>query len=177
MRSIPRNIVLLFALTFVPLTVLDIATTLLGIEQGYHELNPHTDTTSVYTIAVPEVVGFLLGVLCVYLGARWTQHRLRSACMLDFSSFRVALWSGKQLIGTFLIFVPIAIALGRILPVTNNLMYLTLGWGIIGGLSVSLVEGFGWSVTQTTAAIYACLFVLAMRPITYVLYRTCRLAA
>ena len=79
MRSIPHSLVLMFVATFVPLTVLDIATTLLGIEQGYRELNPHTDTTSVYTIAVPEVVGFLLGVLCVYLGARWTQQRLRSA--------------------------------------------------------------------------------------------------
>ncbi len=133
----------LFVAWFVPTTSLDLAITWFGfnlfperIEKfGIVEGNPYTDLSSVTAFVTPEVLALVLGIVAVYLGG-WLKGRrlatlgrtpeaLRS---LGFYAFCKQYYKPGWF-ACFLILVPIVVAVGRVEPVVNNLMWLAIGWG------------------------------------------------
>ena len=133
----------LFAAWFVPTTTLDLAITWYGIKHlpermerfGIVEGNPYTDLSSVEAFVTPEVIALIAGLVIVYVGGllkgrRWdiigkTPDDLRR---MGFRAFCKQYYRPGW-IAYFLVLIPIVVAVGRVEPVVNNVMWLAIGWG------------------------------------------------
>jgi uncharacterized membrane protein len=173
-----RNLVLLFSFVFVPLTALDTGTTYVGVRhQGYVEVNVFTNTSTLWTMVWPEILIFVFGVCSVFVGTLWGQARLRAACDKDFATFMSVFERARQLPSSMLIFIPTVVAFGRIFPVTSNILYITLGWSPYGSMLNAVSHTAGCSVQRTNLVLTCILMGVIAVPVTYVIYRTCRLSA
>ena len=117
-----------FLCAFTILTGADIATTYIALGRGGHELNPFTDTSSLWTLTRPELIAAALGSASVFLGVSLLRRsRLRDS-VARASDFYVRFWSASHLLGAVLVFVPVGVSLTRIMPVASNLSMLAFGF-------------------------------------------------
>lgn len=138
-----NRLAILFALWFVTLTALDLAITWTGVhhfaermeELGIAEGNPYTDFSSVGAFVIPEVVAFAVGIAMVFGGGVLKMRRLVTSgqCEADLTGLGLRAFQKAYdrlgVVATFLILIPVAVAVGRVVPVVNNLMWLLAGWG------------------------------------------------
>ena len=137
------RLAVLFSAWFVPATALDLVISWTGVhhfadrmeELGIVEGNPYTDFSSVGAYVVPEVIAFAVGVALVFYGGMLKQRRLaaRGQCEAGLSSLSLRGFRREYdrlgALATILILIPMVIAVGRVEPVINNLMWLLVGWG------------------------------------------------
>ena len=137
------RLAMLFAAWFVPATALDLVVSWTGVhhfvdrmeELGIVEGNPYTDFSSVGAYVVPEVIVFAVGFCMVFCGGMLKQRRLaaRDQCEAGLSSLGLRAFRKEYdrlgVFATILILIPMVIAVGRVEPVINNLMWLLVGWG------------------------------------------------
>lgn len=172
-----KKLIVLFSRMFLSLTALDIGTTYVGLRyRGGVEANVFTDTRTLWAIVWPELCLFLLGAAAVAVGARWGGKRLQPACGQTFEAFLSAFWSARQLPSSVLIFLPLAIACGRVFPVVSNGVFLVSGWSLYGGVRNALSGAFGWSLFRASVMANGLLLGALAVPVTYVIYRVCRSA-
>ena len=158
----------LFVAWFVPTTAFDLAITWYGIKHlpermakfGIVEGNPYTDLSSVEAFVIPEVLALVLGIALVYLGGLLKGRRLaelgKTPDDLRHMGFR-AFCRQYYRPGWFayaLVLIPMVIAVGRVSPVVNNLMWLAIGWGptaVLGAFS---------SIVACLLAVYPSLYMV-----------------
>lgn len=158
-----RNLLLVFGALFVTLTALDLASTYIGL-RFREELveTPYTDTSSLIGMIRPEVVLLIVGGLAVWLGARIRKPLLSTARESGFGPFVDTVFAPRALPISALIFMPMLLALGRSMPVLNNLSYLIFGWSPIGNIP-----------PIADVILFAVVFSY---PTAYLIYRICRTA-
>ena len=162
-----RNLVLLFAATFVPLTALDLVTTWVGVVQmGYAETNPYSDLSSVEGLVIPEIITLFVGMAMVALGAHLKKTILYDASRHGFATFRKTAFLWKQFLVLFLIFFPILLAVLRAAVVFSNTLIVLTGHGLFVDEEFSHL-----SRNQFVLTVCALLFI---RPTEYLIYRVCR---
>ena len=163
-----RRVAALFAAWFVPTTALDLAITWYGIKHlsermakfGIVEGNPYTDLSSVEAFVTPEAVTLVLGIALVYLGGLLKGRRLAELGRTpdDLRDMGLHAFCRQYLRpGWFaysLVLVPMVIAVGRVSPVVNNLMWLAIGWGPTAALG-----GFS-SIVACLLAVYPSLYMV-----------------
>jgi hypothetical protein len=124
-----RRLLLIFAVSFVPLTALDVATTHFAVHHcGYQEINICTDTQSLRTMIVPEIMTLAVGAAAVLLGGIWKGKELQKHANGGFSRFVNSAMRPRNVGGCLLIVSPIVLAIGRIFPVIGNSVLLAFGW-------------------------------------------------
>ena len=149
-----KKLVVLFVTWFVPLTALDLGITWYGEHyvsspdrRCCHELNPFTDFSSIPNFVARDIVVLMLGIALVAAGG-WTRAlaftrsggRVSDLRGLPFRVFmkRYEKVGGRLArLAIVLIVVPMVIAIGRIYPVVNNVMYIVIDWepnSLFGGL-------------------------------------------
>lgn len=138
-----KRLAVLFVMWFVPLTALDLGITWYGEHyvsssdrRCCHELNPFTDFSSIPAYVGPEVVTLIVGIAMVVVGGWWKVRalakmgrRVEDLQNLTFDIFLKRYSEAGGWIPLVLIIFPLVIAIGRIYPVVNNLMYLVIDWG------------------------------------------------
>ncbi len=157
-----RNLILLFAVTFVLTTTFDIWTTWVAVNQlGYTETNPLTDTSSIQGMAIPEIITLFIGIAMIAVGVHFskTLHPLPDE---RFASYYKRFWS-VEIFFKLLVFFPIIIAVVRIVPVLSNASFIFNGWGL-----------FGKDTPWIDLIVMCIFFMIFMRPTTYMVYRVCR---
>ena len=157
-----RNLILLFALTFVLTTTLDIWTTWVGVNQlGYTELNPFTDTSSIQAMAIPEVITLFIGIAMVAAGTHFSR-KIRPLPEERFASFYKRFWNVEQFFHV-LVYFPIVVAAVRIVTVLSNTSVILSGWGL------HEEDSFWFDMF-----IMFLFFLIFTRPTTYCIYLVCR---
>lgn len=159
-----RNLLFVFGALFVTLTALDLASTYIGLRfrEELVETNPYTDTSSLIGMIRPEVVLLIVGGLAVWLGARIRKPLLSTARESDFGPFVDTVFAPRALPISALILMPMLLALGRSMPVLNNLSYVIFGWSPIGNIP-----------PIADAILFAVVFSY---PTAYLIYHICRTA-
>lgn len=176
-RAMTKRLLIFFSVSFLVLTALDIGTTWVGVHQrGYREINVFTDTSSIGTMLRPEIIIFLIGGIAVFVGALWKRKDLQASINGGFRIFFEAFWLVRRLPATICIYLPIVIAVGRILPVFSNTMLLLTGWSPIGSALKFLSRVLGWDVFRTNVILYGMIFGAIGIPMTYVIYCVCKFA-
>ncbi|MBI5685462.1 MAG: hypothetical protein HZC54_10295 [Verrucomicrobia bacterium] len=122
------RVTIFFLCSFTVLAVADVVTTHIGLQRGGHELNPYTDTRSLWTLARPELVLAGAGATSVFLGVCLLRRGTLRDSVGSTREFYARFWSAPNLFGAMLVFVPVAIALTRIMPVASNLCMLAFGF-------------------------------------------------
>lgn len=159
----------LFVAWFVPCTGLDLSITWFGVhhlpdrmaELGIVEANPFTDMSSVEAFVVPEVVALVVGVAMVFGGGMLKTQRLvaRGQCWADLRSIGLRdfckKYDGLGKLSSLLIIMPMIIAIGRVKPVINNAMWLSLGWGLNALFGVFLT-----TILACVLAVYPAYFMI-----------------
>ena len=162
----------LFAAWFVPFTTLDLATTWIGHryfadrmnELGIVEGNPLTDMSSMGALVMPEVVALAVGVVMVFGGGVLKKRRLsaRGECEADLAGLRLRAFQKEyDRLGTFasvLVIVPMVVAVGRVYPGVNNLMWLVVGWG-----PTALFGAFFTAMLACFLAVYPAYYMIQKR--------------
>ena len=162
----------LFAAWFVPFTTLDLATTWIALqhfaermdELGIVEGNPFTDMSSVSAFVVPEVVALAVGVIMVFGGGVLKKRRLlaRNQREADLAGLRLRAFQKEyDRLGRFasiLVLVPMVIAVGRVYPGVNNLMWLLVGWG-----PTALFGAFLTAMLACSLAVYPAYYMILKR--------------
>ncbi len=134
---------MLFTAWFVPTTALDLWITWFGIYHlperierfGIVEGNPYTDLSSVYAFVMPEVVAFFIGIVLVFSGGMLKTRRLAALGQRLDDLRQQGYWTFcKQYnkagqFTSYMILIHIVVAVGRVEPVVNNIMWLAIGWG------------------------------------------------
>ena len=162
-----RNLVLLFAATFVVLTALDLVTTWVSVlHMGYAETNPYSDLGSVEGAVIPEIITLFIGMTMVACGAHLKKAILYDASLHGFATFRKTAYSGKQFFFTLLIFAPILLAVLRSAAVFSNTLIILTGYGLF------VDEEFS-HLSRNQFVLIVCMLVL-LRPTEYLIYRVCR---
>ena len=162
-----RNLVLLFAATFVLLTALDLLTTWVGVVQmGYAETNPYSDLSSVEGLVIPEVITLFIGMAIVALGAHLNKTLLYDASRHGFATFRKTVFLWKQFFVLLLIFAPILLAVLRAAIVFSNTLIILTGYGLF------VDEEFS-HLSRNQFVLIVCT-LLSIRPTEYLMYRVCR---
>ena len=93
-----RNLVVVFAGTFITTAALDIWTTWIAVVQmGYPETNPYSDTSSIQGLAIPEVITLFIGMALVALGAHFGRASLQTPENASFADFRKYFFAAKTL--------------------------------------------------------------------------------
>ena len=157
-----RNLILLFAATFVLTTAFDIWTTWVGVNQlGYTELNPLTDTSSIEAMAIPEVFTLFIGIAMVAAGVRFAK-RLRPLPDERFGPFYRRFLTDEKFFH-LLVLIPMLVAVVRIVPVLSNASFIFYGWG--------LFEIDAWWTNKIVMIIF---FMILTRPTAYFIYVVCR---
>lgn len=142
-RQHARRVAVLFTAWFVPTTALDLVITWIGIKHlpdrmqkfGIVEANPYTDLSSVEAFVTPEVLALVIGAAFVYVGGLLKGRRLailgKTPDDLRGMGFRAfcTQYQKPGLFAFFLVLIPIVVAVARVEPVVNNLMWLAIGWG------------------------------------------------
>ncbi len=171
-----KRLVILFTVPFLVFTTLDIATTWVGIHhRGFSEINVFTDTSSIRKMLLPEIITFAFGSIAVLVGGLWKKDDLRTSVHMGFRAFNESFWLVRRLPATALIFLPVGIAIGRILPVFSNTSHLLTGWSpIIDGVLKPLSEMLGWSLFRTNMMLHGIVFGALALPVTYVVYCVCK---
>ena len=161
-----RNLVLLFAATFLATTSIDLATTWVGVfHMGRLETNPYSDLSSVEGLIIPEIIVLFLGIAMVALGAHLMKTMLLAARREGFATFRKTVFSWKRCIA-LLIFLPILFALLRSVVVFSNTLILLTGSGLFVDEEFSLLS-------RNQFILIVCALIL-VRPTYYLIYRVCR---
>jgi hypothetical protein len=122
------RIVGFFICTFGLLSLADAATTREGMQRGFGEMNPLSDTRSLWTLLRPELVILVAGAIAIGVGMTFLRRRDMPGVAESRREFFEWFWRPSNLPGAILVFLPVAIAIGRVLPVTSNLLMLSLGW-------------------------------------------------
>lgn len=161
-----RNLVLLFAVTFTALTALDLVTTWVGVfHLGYTETNPYTDLSSVEGLVIPEIITLFIGMAMVALGAELGRMTLHAASRGGLKTFIENAFGWKQF-PTFLVLIPMAIAVLRAVVVLSNTL------AILTGYSLFIDEEF--SLLSRNQLVLAVCGAIAIWPTFYLIYRVCR---
>ena len=169
-----KGLVLLFAVSFIIFTGLDALTTWVAIHwHGFKEINIFTDTSSMSAILLPEIVILSIGIVAVLVGALWKRNDMRVSIDRGFRPLYQSFWISRRLLASALIYLPISLALVRVLPVLSNSCYLLIGWSPIRVLH-PLSEMLGWSLFRTVLLLHGIIGGALVVPITYVIYRVCR---
>lgn len=165
------RLVATFLATFALLALADAATTWAGLQRGYQEVNPLTDTRSFWSLLRPELYLAAAGTLSVGLGVWWLQRGDLSAVVDQPSAFWSRYWRGRNLVGAVLVFLPLAVAFGRVLPVLSNLFL--LGWGFSPWMACIswLAEAFGMPPNKVLFLVQGLLFGLFAIPLTELIRR------
>ena len=138
-----RRLATLFAAWFVPTTALDLWITWFGIYHlpermakfGIVEGNPYTDLSSVEAFVTPEVIVLVIGIALVFGGGVLKMRRLLADGRDPADLRRMRYWAfcsryyKPGQFASLMILLPMAIAIGRVEPVINNVMWLAIGWG------------------------------------------------
>ena len=157
-----RNLALLFGVTFTLTTTFDIWTTWVGVHQfGYTELNPFTDTSSIRTMAMPEVITLFVGMAIVATAAHFSKT-LRPLPDEGFRSFYKRFFSKEKLLKS-LVCLPILVAVARIVAVLSNTSLILYDQGL-----------YGVSTPWLNMFVRAIVYVLLIRPTMYFIYIICR---
>ena len=163
-----RNLVLLFAAIFVPLTALDLVTTWVAvINMGYVETNPYTDLSSVEGLVIPEIITLFIGMGMVALGAELRKTTLHATSREGFKTFMKTAFVRKHF-PTFLILVPMVIAVLRAAVVLSNTLLILTGYGLFVDEEFSLI-----SRNQLVLTVCGAIVVW---PTGYLIYRVCRVS-
>ncbi len=161
-----RNLVLLFAAIFVPLTALDLVTTWVGVlHMGYVETNPYTDLSSVEGLVIPEIIALFIGMAMVALGAELKKTTLHETSQGGLKAFIETAFGWKQF-PAFLILIPMLIALLRAVAVLSNASIILTGYGLFIDEEFSHLS---WN--QFVLAVCGAIVVW---PTFYLIYRVCR---
>lgn len=170
-----RRLILLFAVPFIALTALDVATTRLAIHSyGFQELNPLTDATSVWSMAAPEIATFVAGALLLLLGAAWKGKELRTHADRGFVHFFNHALQPRHALGALFIVAPILLAIGRIFPVWSNAWLLSFGWTPFDGIRRGLSSLLGLGRNGAQGFMLVLLFVFFFWPVLYLVFRAIR---
>ena len=156
-----RNLSFFFAIVFVLTTTFDIWTTWVGLQLGYTETNPFTDTSSIRTMAIPEVFTLLIGIAMIATGVRFSKT-LRPLPDERFAPYAKRFWSTEKFF-KLLVFVPMIVAIVRIVVVLSNASRIFGGWGL-----------FGQDTRWVDLVVMWVFFMIFLRPTTYMVYRVCR---
>lgn len=169
------RLLLLFAVPFIGLTALDIATTHLAVHhRGYHEINIFTDTTSVWSMAAPEIAIFAAGAVFIFLGVLWKGKELRLHANSGFSHFANFALQSQTVLGALFIVAPILLAIGRTLPAVSNGLLLTTGWTPFDSIRNWLSSMLGLSRGGAHGVMTGILFALLLWPVLFFVFRTIR---
>ena len=133
---------------------------------GYPETNPYTDTTSLATMARPEILTLFIGMFLVGWGTHINKATLLEISSNEFLAFRKTFCSVKQIFRMAPIILPMILATLRCVPVISNAMIGLTGYGLFVDEEFSLLS---WN--QIVLVVCAILFV---RPNVYLIYRVCR---
>jgi hypothetical protein len=170
-----RRLLLLFAIPFVGLTALDIATTYSSIHhRGFHEINIYTDTSSLGAMVVPEIVIFAACVAAVMLGAAWKGKELQHHADGGFSQFANSALRPQTVLGSLLIVAPIMLAIGRVFPVISNCLLLAVGWSPFDPVLNALAAMFRISKFRANGIMTGILFVFLVWPVLYLVFAAIR---
>ena len=162
-----RNLVLLFAATFVPLTALDLVTTWVGaVQMGYAETNPYSDLSSVEGLVIPEIITLFIGMAMVALGAHLKKKILYDASRHGFATFRKTVFTWEHFFLLLFTFAPILLAVLRAAAVFSNTLIILTGYGLFVDEEFSHL-----SRNQFVLTVCALVFIL---PTQYLIYRVCR---
>ena len=154
-----KRLTMLFAAWFIPTTALDLWITWFGVYHlpermerfGIVEGNPYTDLSSVEAFVTPEVIALVLGIACVFGGGVLKMRRLLADGESPADLRRMRFWAFCKRydklgwVATFLVLLPILLAVGRVEPVVNNILWLSIGWGptaLFGGFFAAMLACF-----------------------------------
>jgi hypothetical protein len=166
-----RRLTVLFATTWIILTIADHFTTHLGVTvsgQG-EELNPFGVGTFI-TNTVSGAGLLLLGCLAVGIGSWRLKGRHPSVLDPRFKVFLREAFAVKRMFWTWLVVAPLLFACGRVLPVLSNVSLLCFGASPL----TSLVERLSHATGATEFTVYltglvTLMWILAL-PVTYVVH-------
>lgn len=170
-----KRLLLLFAVPFIGLTALDIATTRLAVHhRGFQEINVFTDTTSVWSMVAPEIAIFAACAVFICVGVRWKGQALRLHAHAGFSHFANFVLQPQTVLGALFIIAPILLAIGRTLPVINNGWLLAAGWTPFDSIRHWLSSLLGLSRGSAQVMMIGILFALLFWPVLFFVFRTVR---
>lgn len=161
-----RNLVLLFAAIFVPLTALDLATTWVAVlHMGHVETNPYTDLSSVEGLVIPEIITLCICMAMVALGAELKKTTLHDTSRGGLKAFIETGFGWKQF-PTFLVLIPMVFAVLRAPIVLSNTSIILTGYGLF------IDEEF--SHLSWNQFVLAVCGAIVIWPTFYLIYRVCR---
>ena len=162
-----RNLVLIFAGIFTTTAALDIWTTWVGVVQmGYPETNPYSDTSSIRSLAIPEVITLIIGMALVALGAHFGRTSLQTPENASFVDFRRRFLALRNIVFVILILIPFVVAILRIVAILSNTLAIFTGWSLFSDEEFSHLS---WN--QFVLSFFGVALAV---PITYLVYRVCR---
>ena len=169
-----KRLLITFVVLYVPLAILDLMTTLTGLQMGFRELNPLLDTTTfastIMSSTIKNFVFFTIGILSITLGCKLSSREAIDASSGTFKAFYKAFSSTGNLLSFILIYLSLVLASGRIFPVINNLMFINFGWGIMS-FPISLSAITGISERLTVPVTWAICLLILMKPVIYIVYK------
>ena len=169
--SVTRKLLLLYVIVFIPTSVLDHMTTAIGLGMGFEELNPLTKGASGGFLVFKEIILFVLGASFVSMGARGKAKLLNLASGLDFRKFHKLFFSIKGLGYALLIFIPIGLALGRIVVVINNALLIAFDFGL---LSISPTIIVGPNILNSNHVVRLVISFMTIIPGSFLIFITCK---
>ena len=160
-------LMLVYSFLWATLTAADHYTTLLGLEMGYRELNPFTDFSSIETLVLPEIMIWVVGGILISAGCALHPAALNQP-LPEIEEFRRSLFPNR-IDASALIVIPIAIALGRTIPVMNNICLIAFDFAIASNAR-ALLSVFGLSASATGPILGALIVFLMYRPVCRIVY-------
>ena len=167
-------LILVYSFLWATLTAADHYTTLLGLEMGYRELNPFTDFSSIETLVLPEIMIWVVGGILISAGCALHPAALNQP-LPEIEEFRRSLFPNR-IDASALIVIPIAIALGRTIPVINNICLIAFDFAIVSNAR-ALLSVFGLSASATGPILGALIVFLMYRPVCRIVYIIIKKAA
>lgn len=160
------RLIILFLTTFGCFTLADAVTTRIGLSRGGVELNPFTNAATLWTMLRVELFVGMAGVIAVIAGLALLKRSDAGRFIDDRQEFLAHYWSTRNLAGAILIFLPMGIAVGRILPVLSNLSLLLFGFSPWMMVVRWLSEVIGCSMFQANMMVSAAIFGALAYPMT-----------
>lgn len=169
-----KRLLITFVILYIPLAILDLMTTLTGLQMGYRELNPLLDTTTfastILTSTIKNSLFFIAGIILIPLGCHLSSREAIEASSRTFKEFYKVFFSKSNLLSFFPIYFALILASGRVFAVINNLMFIKFGWGIMSfPISFSAITGISESLTVPST--WATCMLTLMKPVIYIVYK------
>lgn len=169
-RRLPRMYVSLlcaYIFLWLSLTALDLLTTLHALKLGYREMNPHTDFSTLQTLALPEVVIGIVGGV-VFSAGFFLCRELMENSSSNFDVFRKTMFP-LRLNASVLLVGPLAAVMVRGVVVMNNLVLIASGFPAIESVRV-FMSFLGIPISATGVLFNSIVTFFMFKPAVYAIY-------